>query len=438
MTDHYLRVEWGTKERFTEECIQINTAYKRRRKLSLQRKQLFIATTEGMSTTIFQVLLGGPFLTGYLLYLGADSSVIGFVLSIATLVNIVQLFIAFMAQKLQSRKWTLVIFIAIQRILWASTGLIPFVIDKEWWVPVFIILYASAFMANTVISVLWTSLLSDIVPAGVRGRYFGIRNTIMNALGSVMIFVGGKILDSNPESTGFSILFILAGIFGIINIVTFFFYPDLPFERSTEKQLLPMMKKPLMDASFMKSTMFLAAWLFLQSLVVPLFSYIMLDLLHINYQSLSLLTVVQTISMMLSFYIWGNLNARYSNKTLLFWTLPIIALSCITWGLLAFLPVLLVLLISHILLGIGGGGFNQLVFNFTIGDTPKSERPMFIAMFAAITGVTSFLGPMIGGQLFKIMRVFPEWVQQYGFQTVVGFVMLIVALTFGRRILREV
>ena len=427
----------GTKERFVEECIQIRMAYKRRRKLSLQRKHLFIATTEGISTVIFQMLLGGPFLTGYLLYLGADSSVVGFVLSITTLVNILQVFIAFMVQKLQSRKWTLVIFIALQRILWGSTGLIPFILDKEWWVPVFIILYASAFLANNVINVLWTSLLSDIVPEGVRGRYFGIRNTILNALGSVMIFMGGRILDTHSESTGFLILFILAWIFGLMNIVTFFFYPDLPFERSTENKILPMMKKPLRDASFMKSTIFLASWLFLQTLVVPLYSYVMLDLLHINYQTVSLLTVVQTIAMMSSFYIWGSLNARYSNKRLLFWTLPIIAESCLAWGMLSFLPVLLVLIISHVLLGIGVGGFNQLVFNFTIGDTPKSERPMFIAMFAAITGVTSFLGPMIGGQLFKVMKVFPEWVQQYGFQSVVGFVMLIVALTFGRRILRE-
>lgn len=427
----------GTTDRFPKECIQIITAHKGRRKLSSQRKNLYIATTEGISTSLFQALLGGPFLTGYLLYLGADSSVIGFVLSITTLFNIVQIFIAFLVQKLQARKWTLVIFIALQRTLWGATGLIPFVLSKEWWVPVFIVLYASAFLSNTVINVLWTSLLGDIVPAGVRGKYFGIRNTITSALGSIAIFAGGKLLDSYPESKGFLILYILAWFFGIMNIVTFCFYPDIPFEKSTENRIMPMIKKTFRDKSFINSTIFLASWLFLQTLVVPLFSYVMLDLLHINYQTVSLLTVVQTFSMMSSLYVWGNLNAKYSNRTLLFWTLPIIAGSCLAWGLLSFIPVLPVLFLSHILFGIGAGGFNQLVFNFTIGDTPKSERPMFIAMFAAITGVATFFGPMIGGQLFKLMKVLPDWVQQFGFQTVVGFVMLIVALTFGRRILKE-
>nr|WP_099458705.1 MFS transporter [Paenibacillus crassostreae] len=410
---------------------------KQRRKISLQRKNLFIATTEGIPSTIFQTLLGGPFLTGYLLYLGAGSSVVGFVLAITTLVNVAQVFIAYMIQKLQSRKWALVIFVALHRLLWSSTGLIPFLFDKEWWVPVFIILYTSAFLANTVVGVLWASLISDIVPAGVRGRYFGIRNTFLNALGSIMLFVGGRILDSNPESTGFMILFILVWIFAIANIASFFFYPDLPFERSKENKLLPMMKKPFHDKPFMKSTIFLASWLFLQTLVVPLFSYVMLDILHINYQTVSILTIVQTISMMASFYVWGNLNAKFSNRTLLFWTLPIIALSCMVWGLVSILPMFFVLVISHMLLGAGVGGFNQLVFNFTIGDTPKSERPMFIAMYAAITGVTSFLGPVIGGQIYKIIGVLPSWVQEYGLQTIVGTIMLLVALTLGRKILKE-
>ncbi|MGF7050275.1 MFS family permease [Paenibacillus sp. DS2015] len=398
---------------------------------------MFIATYEGIPSTIFQVLLGGPFLTGYLLYLGAGANVIGFVLAITTLVNIAQIFIAFMIQRLKSRKWAFVIFASLHRLLWSATGLIPFLFPKEWWVPVFIIVYFSAFMANAVGGVIWTSLISDMVPAAVRGRYFGIRNTLLNALGSLTLFIGGRILDDYPGSVAFTILFSVAGFFAICNIVMFCFYPDVPFERSVESRFLPMLKRPLHDAPFMKSTIFLAGWLFLQTLIVPLYSYVMLDLLQISYKSVSLLTVIQTVFMMASFYIWGNLNVRFSNKILLFWTLPLIAASCLAWGFLAILPMMLVLVVVHILLGVGVGGFNQLAFNFIIGDTPKSERPMFIAMYSAVTGLTSFLGPLIGGQIYKLMNDWPIWIQQYGFQTAVGVMMVVVALTWGRRILKE-
>jgi MFS family permease len=211
----------------------------------------------------------------------------------------------------------------------------------------------------------------------------------------------------------------------------------VPFEKSEEHKFLPMFKKPLKDTLFMKSTLFLAAWLLLQNLTVPLYSYVMLQLLHINYETLSLLNVSQTLFMMASFYVWGNLNAKYSNKRLLFFTLPIIALSSLMWGLLSVLPMLLVLFAAHIVFGVGVGGFNQLAFNFIIGDTPKKERPMYMATYAALTGLSSFFGPLIGGQLYEKIAHWPQWTQVYGMQLVVGTLMIALAFLLGRRILKD-
>lgn len=408
-----------------------------RRKPSLQRRNLKIASLEGVPAVMFQTLLGGQFLTGFLLYLGATSSQLGFVLAITTFVNVAQIFAAYLIQRLRSRKWTLVLFVAVHRILWGSTGLVPFIFPKPYWVYAFIILYTMAFTFNTLGGMLWNSIISDMVPARVRGRYFGIRNTILNALGTLVMYGGGVILDHDPGGRGFLLLYIIVWICIAANITVFFFYPEIPFERSAEKRFVPMLKKPLRDSSFLKATLFLAGFLFLQNLSVPLYSYVMLKLLHVNYQTLSLLNVLQTVSMMGSFYIWGNLNARYSNKRLLFWTLPIIALSCLFWGLLSILPMLSVLIAAHMIFGVGVGGFNQLAFNFMIGDTPKAERPMYMAMYAAITGVAAFFGPLIGGNLLEMIDHWPKWTQVYGIQVVVGVCMILLTISLGRRILRN-
>jgi MFS family permease len=410
---------------------------KRTRKASLHRRNLQIATFEGIPATIFQVLLQGQFLTGFLLYLGASSSEIGFVLALTTLVNIAQIGVAFLIQKLPSRKWAMVVFVALHRLLWGSTGLVPFLFPQEYWVIAFIALYTAAFIASTAGGVLWSSVISDLVPPRVRGRYFGIRNTLLNALGSLVLYGGGVVLDRYPGGQGFLILYIVVWIFSIVNIVVFFFYPDVHFEKSDENKFLPMFKKPLHDTLFMKSTLFLAAWLLLQNLTVPLYSYVMLELLNINYETLSLLNVSQTLFMMGSFYVWGNLNAKYSNKRLLLWTLPIIAVSSLIWGLLSVLPMLLVLFAAHIVFGVGVGGFNQLAFNFIIGDTPKKERPMYMAMYAALTGISSFFGPLIGGRIYEQIEHWPQWTQVYGMQLVVGTLMIALALLLGRRILKD-
>lgn len=371
------------------------------------------------------------------MFLGAESSEVGFVLAVTTLFNVLQILVAYLIQRLQYRKKAMIVFVFVHRILWGATGVIPFIFPERWWIPVFMVLYMAAFIANTVSGVLWTSLISDMVPAKVRGRYFGIRNTILNALGALTLFVGGVILDRYPGGEGFLILFIISWIAISANVSLFFLYPDPPFEHSSERQFKAMIRKPLADSTFIRSTIFLAAWLFLQTLIVPLYSYAMLDVLHISYSVVSIMTVAQTMVMMIGFYVWGNLNARFSNRTLLYWTLPLIAGSCLSWGLLSVLPVIPVLLLSHMLLGAGVGGFNQLAFNFMIGDTPKSERPMFIAVYSAITGFTSFLGPVLGGFIFEGIANAPDWVSQYGFQTAVGVLMVLIALTVGRRVLRS-
>ncbi|WP_339292297.1 MFS transporter [Paenibacillus sp. FSL W8-0187] len=423
----------------SKECITIKAVqviHKPHKQVSHQRKHLMTATWEGVPAVILQTLLGGPFLTGYLLYLGAESSEVGFVLAVTTLFNVLQILVAYLIQRLQYRKKAMIVFTFMHRILWGATGIIPLIFPERWWIPVFMILYMAAFIANTVSGMLWTSLISDMVPSKVRGRYFGIRNTILNALGALTLFVGGIILDRVPGGGGFLILFIISWIAIASNLSLFFLYPDPPFEHSSERQFKAMIRKPLSDTTFIKSTLFLAGWLFLQTLIVPLYSYAMLDILHISYSVVSIMTVAQTVIMMIGFYVWGNLNARYRNRTLLYWTLPLIAGSCLTWGLLSVLPMIPVLLLSHMLLGAGVGGFNQLAFNFMIGDTPKSERPMFIAVYSAITGFTSFLGPVLGGFIFKRIADAPDWVARYGFQTTVGLLMVLIALTVGRRVLR--
>lgn len=406
-----------------------------KRKPSLNRRNLTIATWEGLPSVIFQTLLGGQFLTGYLLYLGATSGELGFVLAITTFVNIAQIAVAFLIQRLTSRKRTLVLFIVFQRLLWGMTGAVPFLFSKDAWVIAFIGFYTLAFVFNTVSGMLWNSVISDLVPKRVRGRYFGIRNTVLNAAGTLVMFAGGMVLDYFPGGKGFLIVYIVVWICILSNITIFFFYPDAPFERSEEKKFWPMLQRPLHDRTFIQSTSFLACFLFLQNLVVPLYSYILLERLDLNYQMVSILNVAQTLFMMGSFYIWGNLNAKYSNKALLFWTLPIIAVSCLLWGMLSVLPVMGVLLPAFMLFGIGVGGFNQLAFNFMIGDTPKKDRPMYMATYSSITGVATFFGPLIGGKLQEWLNSTSEWMQVYGMQLGAGLLMLAVTVTFGRKVL---
>lgn len=408
-----------------------------RRKPSEQRKYLWVATLEGFPAIILIQLLGGPFLTGYLLHLGASSKQIGFVLAVATLANVVQIGMAVVMQKFRNRRMLLLFLGGTHRIFWTLTGIVPFLVAKEWWVPLYMLFYSIAFLSNGGGGIVWASLISDMVPASVRGRYFGLRNTILWGIGCAALFAGGQILKHAPGDAGFHILYGICAFCAVLNIIAFWFYPNLPFEPSTEGNPLAMIRKPFQDRQFSRAIVFLSVWLFLQNIAVPFFSYVMLQMLQKDYEAVSILTMVQNIAMMISYYFWGRLSSRYTTKTLLRWTLPIVAASCFVWGGLAWLPGTAVLAAAHVLLGVGVGGFNQLVFNFISGDTPKSERPMYIASYNALTGFTAFLGPMAGGWLYGKLAGAPLWTQQYGVSLSVGAMLFLLALVFGPRVLRE-
>ncbi|WP_238402940.1 MFS transporter [Paenibacillus mesophilus] len=406
-------------------------------KPSSYRSGMNAAIFEGIPAIIIFQLLGGPFVTGYLLYLGASSFQVGIVLAIPSMANMLQIVGALLIQRYSNRKLLFSLLCGTHRILWVLTGVVPLWFPKEYGVTAYIVVCIVAFMGQAVGSVFWTSLIADMVPAKVRGRYFGIRNTILWAGGCIAILVFGQVLDRLPEPRGFHILYMVAAVCAVLDIYFFFRYPNRPFEKSGQQGTAAMLKVPFRHTPFVKSMLFISLWLFVQGISVPFFNYVMLDVMKLSYNWIAIATMTQNVAMMIGYSMWGNLNARFSSKTLLFWTLPVIAAACMGWGLLPVLPDIPVLLLIHMLVGAGVGGFNQLMFIFVVGDTPKAERPMFIAVFYALTGFAGFLGPLCGGAVYRIVADLPVWVQMFGISLGIGVVLLTVAVLIGSKVLLE-
>ncbi|REK56128.1 MAG: MFS transporter [Thermobacillus sp.] len=400
-------------------------AFRFRRNATEQRRWLQTSVIEGIPATIIGNILGGPILTAFLLYLKAGSTAVGLVLAIQSLANIVQVFAAFFMQRMENRKFWMALSGILHRMFWVLTGLIPVLLPVPARVPAFVALFACSFISAAVSGVVWSSLMSDMVPAQVRGRYFGVRNTVHWAFASIALLLSGQILESaGSPGAGFAILYLTAAICTVWNGIMLLRYPNLPFEKSQETSGVGRLLKPVRDRAFMTATGFIALFILIQNAAVPLFSYVMLDILGVSYTAVTVVTTVQMIVMMISYYAWGSLNARYPAFKLLLCSLPFIALACLLWAGLAFLPVLAVLVLVHVALGIGQGGYNLLNFTFLIGDTPKADRPMYIAVFAAATGLMGFVGPLIGGILYDAIADGPAWMGQYGVSMFTGLIMM--------------
>jgi MFS family permease len=392
------------------------------------RRGLRIALIEGIPAVILGNLLGGPLQTAFMLYLGFTSEQVGLVLAIPSFTLVIQIIIAFAMQKWQSRRLYIVLFGVAHRTLWVGTGLIPAFFPHAAWVPLYMVLFLLSFTCGQAAGVIWASLMADTVPPAVRGKYFGIRNTVHWAVVCITLLAGGQIMEWLPGVRGFTVLFAISAVCVVWNGWALTRYPNPPFQPSENGSSHKMLFRPFADKAFLSATLFISLFVLAQNIVVPLFSYAMLNILDMTYREVTLISMFMNLVMMLSYYYWGVLNGRYPARTLLLWTFPLIAASCVVWLGMAVLPVLLVLIVTHLLLGVGLGGYNLLIFNFLIGDSPKSERPMYVAVFSACTGLAGFFGPIAGGWLYKQAAGGPPWVLSYGITGIAGLALMALAV----------
>jgi len=408
-----------------------------RRTESENRKSLRISLIEGIPANILANMLGGPLQTVFLTYLGFTAFHIGLVLAIPPFALLIQVLIAFAMQSWQNRRFFVALFGIVHRTMWVATGLIPLAFPEDAWIPAYLAMWLVCMISGQAGGVVWTSLMADVVPASVRGKYFGIRNTIHWAVVCVTLLLGGQIMEWLPGTQGFVVLFGIGAACVVWNGWALTRYPNPPFQPSESGRSLGLFARPFKDRRFLKATLFISSFILLQNVVIPLFSYVMLEVMKLSTSKVTLIIMLQNLVMMISYYYWGVLNSRYSTNALLLWTFPIIAGSCALWAGMAILPAMLVLIVVHAMLGFGLSGYNLLVFNFLIGDSPKSERPMYVAVFSAFTGIAGFIGPIAGGWLYDEAAGGPIWLQSYGIAAFAGAALMALSMAVAPFVFRN-
>lgn len=392
------------------------------------RKTMRTSIREGIGALTHATLIGGVLQTAFLLYLGFDSFQVGIVVAIPQLAFISQIVAAIGLQRWRNRRLWMIILGTTSRTAWVATGIIPLLLPAKLWFAAYVSVILIAFLLNQAGGMVFTSLLSDVVPAGVRGKYFGIRNMMLWAAVCMTLLVGGQILEFFPGGTGFAILFGLAAVCVVWNGWEIAKHPNPPLTPSGDPISFAMALKPLKDRRFRSALAFLSVFIFFCNIAVPMFAYVMLNLYELDYSTVTGITILHNVVLMISSFYWGKLSARYSSRVLLLAIFPLYGLSCLIWLGIAALPVIAVLIISHALLGVALGGYNLVTFTFLIEDSPRVDRPMYVALFYAATGIASFFGTSVGGRLFQLAAGGPEWLPNYGLIAMCGAAMLLLAL----------
>ena len=343
------------------------------------------------------------YITPYALAMNASTTQIGFLTGIPSIAMVLtQLVSPILVEKTGNRKRLLLLAAFFHTLMWLPILLIPYIFHsyQVWWLIAFItLLTALDFLGNAP----WNSMMADIVPVEVRGRYFAERSRINNLVALILSFVAGGILQVLTKNIfmGFSIIF--AGAI-VSRFFSFYFlsqmvYPSVVVPKTKQASILKL-ATTLGSTNIGKYILFNTLMNLSVSFSAPFFSVYMLRDLKFSYLTYVIINATSVLAMLIFMPFWGKrIDKAGSIKVMKAASL--------------FVPVLPVLwLVSsniYYLCGvqvIGGFGWSGciLALNIFLYDAaPAENRTRYIALSNGLMFSGSAVGSLLAGIMAPIV-----------------------------------
>jgi len=355
---------------------------------------------DGMSHAVM-IGAGETYFGPFGIFLGATTMQIGLLATLPQLFGaLLQWAGALATERIKSRRTTIVRAALFQASLLLPAALLPFVLGAGQDVVFVLILLVTLYQgAAGFLNPIWSSLIGDLVPATIRGRFFGRRSRLTGMSTFAALLIAGLILDLTKRldyaALGFLVAF-LGAMFGRLESARWLAkYDDPPFQidrgqRFSFFQFI--MRAPY--SNFARYVFFVSTVNFAVAFSGPYFALYMLRDLQLSYLQFTAITAAAAVSQFLTFRYWGGLTDRFGNKKIM---------NVCGWG-IGTVPILwLVSANIWYLIGVqvyGGfiwAGFTLASSNYLFDAVSPPKRARAAAYQGMINGAFVFAGSLLGG-----------------------------------------
>lgn len=377
----------------------------------LREKTCRLSIEEGSATSIMTGA-GIDYITPYALALNANNAQIGFLSAFTSLISpFSQIFCPRLMEK-YSRKKIITISVSLQAFMWLPILLLSLFFHQNIWqkhLPVLLIVFYSLLSVFGAIDVpAWFSLMGDVVPENIRGRYFGKRNKITGAVALITTVIAAFILDFFKTKgivlLGFSILFLLASLARFFSafLLKKHFDPELHLEKSYYFSLWEFIKKAP-NNNFGRFVIYVSCIHLATAVAGPFFAVYMLKDLGFSYTTYMLIIISASVVSLIVMPFWGKFSDKYGNRELLKLGSFLIPFLPILW---IFSPSpLYLILVPQAISGVGWAAFNLAASNFIYDCVTIPRRGLCVAYFSILVGIGAFIGASIGGLLVQHLKI---------------------------------
>jgi len=326
---------------------------------------------------------------------------------------------------------------------WALlTAALPFIprADTPLTLGVFFVGFSIISFAGAVNGVTWNAWMQDVVPQRLRGKYFGIRNQVLQVSTiAFLLSVSGLTALLHGSLVAYVILFGLALGVRIVSIVAMqrMVTPGergggtVPQRRLAWRDQLRVL---MADRGFMRFVGFGALMAFFFNLFGPFYPVFMYEELGLSVARANWILLFGSIGAAASFPAWGRLLDRYGNIPVMIVSLGIWQLSALLWCAVDQTSLWL-LYVAVPAGGMFSAGYGVGLFALMLKLMPPSARTFGVALFISLSSLAAAAAPPLGGYLIT-------WAKEGGFDVFsiyrTAFAVTPLASILGALVLRRV
>ncbi len=373
------------------------------------------------------------FITPLALELKANTTQIAWLASLPSFTTAVaQLAAPNLSERAGSRKGFILPVLLAHALMFIPILLVPYIfhVSAVWWLIAFMTIST---VLGSITFPPWGSMMADLVPVRLRGRYFGARGMIMGFITQVFFYMAGGILTlfSGAIFTGYAILFAAATFFRLISAYFISRMYEPPQTTSEEKGpgLFEMIRN-IGSANLGRFIVYFSLIDFCTCISAPFFTVFMMRDLRFSYITFVIISSASQISNILFLPFWGRRADTAGNLKVVRITSMLMPLIPILW---IFNDNVFYLVIANIFSGFVWSGFGLAGTNFAYDASEPENRTKYLAIFAAIDGIACALGVLLGGYIA------PRLPELFGYQlrtlfTISGAMRALVVILLLRKI----
>lgn len=374
------------------------------------RHNLRQCTYDGLAATpIVYLLQPGNFIIAALLVelFHLSPATYGLIASLPFWGNFAQAFLMPLVNRAYSPKAVSVASSSLQILCWAAMAvMLSFLpVDKpeisgRWFVTLFTL--SAAVTALTGVS--WMSWVQEWVPLRLRGKYFGVRNRLLQVSQIIFLMLSGWLIGRLGNSV--AAFQVVLGSAVVLRIASVLFQRRIQAESTVNDRMEVRLSWRRQLAALRETKPFLAliaygsAWGLAASTFGPFYTVFMYKVLGLSVQSVGALVILASVGGAVSAPAWGALADRFGNK-------PVMLFCMIAWQIQNYLWCILAPE-NHWLLygmwvygGVMAAGFMLSLFNLQLKIIPPQAKTLAISVNLAVTSLVTAMGPILGGKILE-------------------------------------